>query len=73
MNTLLRWGKFNLVGAMGVGLQLALLALFNRRTVGTTCCMPRLRPSSSRHYIILFGICTTRGATAALATHDSVS
>ena len=34
MNTLLRWGKFNLVGAMGMGLQLALLALFNRWTAG---------------------------------------
>jgi putative flippase GtrA len=34
MNTLLRWGKFNLVGAMGMGLQLALLALFNRWTPG---------------------------------------
>jgi putative flippase GtrA len=30
MNPLLRWGKFNLVGAMGMGLQLASLALFNR-------------------------------------------
>jgi putative flippase GtrA len=29
MNTLLRWGKFNLVGAMGMGLQLAALAIFN--------------------------------------------
>jgi putative flippase GtrA len=34
MNTLLRWGKFNLVGAMGMGLQLALLALFKRWTAG---------------------------------------
>jgi len=34
MNTLLRWGKFNLVGAMGMGLQLAALALFNRWTAG---------------------------------------
>jgi putative flippase GtrA len=34
MNTLLRWGKFNLVGAMGMGLQLASLALFNRWTSG---------------------------------------
>ena len=34
MNALLRWGKFNLVGAMGMGLQLALLALFNRWTAG---------------------------------------
>jgi putative flippase GtrA len=32
MNTLIRWGKFNLVGAMGMVLQLAALALINRRT-----------------------------------------
>ena len=32
MNTLLRWGKFNLVGAIGMALQLAALALFNRWT-----------------------------------------
>jgi putative flippase GtrA len=30
MNPLLRWLKFNLVGAMGMGVQLASLALFNR-------------------------------------------
>jgi len=30
MNTFIRWGKFNLVGAMGMGVQLAALALFNR-------------------------------------------
>ena len=30
MKTLLRCGKFNLVGAMGMGVQLAGLALFNR-------------------------------------------
>src|SRR5580704_17809492 len=34
MNTILRWGKYNLVGAMGMGLQLTLLALFNRWTAG---------------------------------------
>jgi GtrA-like protein len=34
MNTLLRWGKFNLVGAMGMGLQLTALALFNRWMAG---------------------------------------
>lgn len=34
MNTLLRWGKFNLVGAMGMGLQLTVLALFNRHAAG---------------------------------------
>jgi putative flippase GtrA len=30
MNTLIRWGKFNLVGAMGMGVQLAALALLSR-------------------------------------------
>jgi putative flippase GtrA len=30
MNTFIRWGKFNLVGAAGMVLQLAALALFNR-------------------------------------------
>ena len=30
MNMFLRWGKFNLVGAMGMVVQLAGLALFNR-------------------------------------------
>jgi len=30
MNRLLRWGKFNLVGAMGMGVQLVSLALLNR-------------------------------------------
>jgi putative flippase GtrA len=30
MNTPIRWGKFNLVGAMGMVVQLAALALFNR-------------------------------------------
>ena len=30
MNTLLRWGKFNLVGAMGMVVQLSSLALLNR-------------------------------------------
>jgi putative flippase GtrA len=34
MNPLLRWGKFNLVGAMGMGLQLAALALFNHWMAG---------------------------------------
>lgn len=34
MNPLIRWGKFNLVGAIGMVLQLALLALFNRWTPG---------------------------------------
>ncbi len=34
MNTLIRWGKFNLVGAMGMVVQLAALALFNRWTAG---------------------------------------
>jgi putative flippase GtrA len=30
MNMLIRWGKFNVVGAMGMGVQLGALALFNR-------------------------------------------
>lgn len=34
MNALIRWGKFNLVGAMGMVLQLAALALFNRWMAG---------------------------------------
>ena len=34
MNTLIRWCKFNLVGAMGMVVQLAALALFNRLTAG---------------------------------------
>jgi putative flippase GtrA len=34
MNTLIRWGKFNLVGAMGMAVQLAALALINRWTAG---------------------------------------
>jgi len=34
MNPLIRWSKFNLVGAMGMVVQLAALALFNRCTAG---------------------------------------
>jgi putative flippase GtrA len=34
MNPVVRWGKFNLVGAMGVVVQLAALALFNRLAPG---------------------------------------
>ncbi|MGA2673128.1 MAG: GtrA family protein [Terracidiphilus sp.] len=34
MNAFIRWGKFNLVGAMGMVLQLAALALFNRLAPG---------------------------------------
>jgi len=34
MNTFIRWGKFNLVGAMGVVVQLAALASINRRAPG---------------------------------------
>ena len=34
MNTFIRWGKFNQVGAMGMVLQLAALALFNRWAAG---------------------------------------
>jgi putative flippase GtrA len=38
MNAFIRWGKFNLVGAMGMGLQLAALALFNRCMAGHYLC-----------------------------------
>jgi putative flippase GtrA len=34
MNIFIRWGKFSLVGAMGMALQLAALALFNRWMAG---------------------------------------
>ena len=34
MNTFVRWGKFNLVGAVGMVVQLAALALFNRLAPG---------------------------------------
>ena len=34
MKTLIRWGKFNLVGAVGTVVQLAVLALFNRWAMG---------------------------------------
>ena len=34
MKTLLRWSKFNLVGVMGMALQLTALALFNRCAPG---------------------------------------
>ena len=34
MNTFIRWCKFNLVGAMGMVVQLAALALFNRWAAG---------------------------------------
>jgi putative flippase GtrA len=34
VNTFIRWCKFNLVGAMGMVVQLAALALFNRLTAG---------------------------------------
>ena len=34
MTTLVRWGKFNLVGAMGMAVQLAALAGFNRLLAG---------------------------------------
>ena len=38
MNLFLRWGKFNLVGAMGVVVQLGALALFNRIASGHYLC-----------------------------------
>ena len=34
MNTFIRWGKFNLVGAVGMVVQLAALALFSRLAPG---------------------------------------
>jgi putative flippase GtrA len=34
VNPLIRWGKFNLVGAVGMAVQLAALALFNRCFAG---------------------------------------
>ena len=34
MNTFIRWGRFNLVGAMGMVVQLAALALLNRCAPG---------------------------------------
>jgi putative flippase GtrA len=34
VNTFIRWGKFNLVGAIGLVVQLAALALFNRWSRG---------------------------------------
>ena len=34
MNAFIRWGKFNLVGAAGMAVQLASLALFNRCFAG---------------------------------------
>ena len=38
MSTLIRWGRFNLVGAMGMVVQLAALALFNRCAPGHYLC-----------------------------------
>ena len=38
MNTLIRWAKFNLVGAMGMAVQLSALALFNRVSAGHYLC-----------------------------------
>jgi putative flippase GtrA len=38
MNPILRWGKFNIVGAMGMVVQLAALALFNRWMRGHYLC-----------------------------------
>ena len=52
MNAFIRWGKFNLVGAMGMGVQLAALALFNRWTAGhylyASAAAIRVRITSSR-------------------------
>ena len=38
MNPFVRWGKFNLVGAMGAVVQLAALALLNRMAPGHYLC-----------------------------------
>lgn len=38
MKTLVRWGKFNLVGAMGMAVQLASLGLLNRFFGGRCLC-----------------------------------
>jgi putative flippase GtrA len=38
MNALVRWGKFNQVGAIGMVIQLAALALFNRWSHGHYLC-----------------------------------
>lgn len=38
MNTLIRWAKFNLVGAMGVAVQLSSLAVLHRLTRGHYLC-----------------------------------
>jgi putative flippase GtrA len=38
VNTLIRWGKFNLVGAMGMAVQFAALALINRCAPGHYLC-----------------------------------
>ena len=38
MNALIRWGKFNLVGAVGMVFQLAVLALVNRSAPGHYLC-----------------------------------
>ena len=38
MNTFIRWGKFNLVGAIGMIVQLTALALFNRWSRGHYLC-----------------------------------
>jgi putative flippase GtrA len=38
MNPLIRWAKFNVVGAMGVAVQLTALALFNKLAPGHYLC-----------------------------------
>lgn len=38
MNTFIRWGKFNLVGAMGVVVQLGALSVLNRWSAGHYLC-----------------------------------
>jgi putative flippase GtrA len=58
VNTFLRLGKFNLVGAMGMVVQLAALAFFNRLMSG--------------RYLYASGIGTTHGATAVTEPQRSV-
>ena len=72
MNTLIRWGKFNLVGAAGMVLQLGRWKSSTISRAATTLSR-RLRLLRLRCCTTLPGMCATRGATAALATHDSVS
>jgi len=62
MNTLARWGKFNLVGVMGMVAQLGSLAVLNRIVPGHyLAARPWL--SNSHYFTILCGMCITPGAS----------